>query len=252
MQVFTDDAELIAAGAQSYRLASHAWFFAKNASGVYSTARVDLSVVEAMIDKYSGETTPLLLDIEAYDFATDFANGVRQLRVAAEAWRAGSKRPIGFYSTPIYRRTSWFTPIRWWEAVESGHVHQHRANMAAWRAINTRTAEALVDLVDFLVPAVYAVYPDKWQQWRAYAEIVCDEAARVARGKPVYPIMCPTVTNKYNSAVSSVEWESCVQWIATHPAVAGLMIFYAGSAAADDWREALKALTATAGHEVHE
>ena len=73
----------------------------------------------------------------------------------------------------------------YWAGRRSAYVD----SLASWRAADDKI-EFLVDSVDYLMPGMYPWYADT-TEFCGYARAVIAEAKRIAKGKPVYPIISP-------------------------------------------------------------
>lgn len=239
MKIFALDEQLITNGCELYQLGT-AWCWYDREDGTYDMSHVSTSAIDAACDA-SNRDDPLLVDIEAFDLVKDFDNAVANILRAAMRWRTNQpNRVLGLYSLvpernywgPVhstYYRDVW-KPSKW--------LDQQQANNA-WQSRNTRSAAALLHVFDFVAPSVYEFYSDKPIAWRVYAEANINEAIRVASGKPVYPVLMPSI-QPGDKQVDIQQWASQVEFCASFPGVSGLIIHTAPSYIVhEDWRNPL-------------
>jgi len=73
----------------------------------------------------------------------------------------------------------------YWAGSRSAYVD----SLASWRAADDQI-KFLVDSVDYLLPSIYPWYADT-TEFCGYARAIIAEAKRIAKGKPVYPVISP-------------------------------------------------------------
>lgn len=238
MKVYANDPLLIASGVSPYQVATHGWWFAKRPDGTHDTSKISTEIVGFHTRKFANTPGPLLIDIEAWNFETDHSIVAEQLPIAVKCWRDVSKRELGFYAHIPER--DWWTPLNWWNAVGTGEANAARIEMTKWMDRNTRNAAEFLPLFDFVCPSIYAFYPDKFSDWRIYAELNITEAYRVSAGKPVRPILYPRLGD--GSLIELSEWSQMIAWIASCPMAESLMVF---ADSEPTWRDAVTAVIGT-------
>lgn len=89
-------------------------------------------------------------------------------------------------------------PAAWWNHPDVGPARV--AGYEALRQRNDRIASVLLPHVDALFPSVYAAVDYQGEPAKAWTigrpvELQVDESIRIAKGKPVYPVYSPTLSN---------------------------------------------------------
>ncbi len=134
--------------------------------------------------------TPLVINIESWTFACKDANGVatgtpdKFETIIKWTREAAPKLKIGIYLV---------APIR---NYRDTLLPETDPKYIAWQQ-NNDCYQKVVDKLDFLLPSLYAFYPDsdpkRGQEfvngWVKYATANLKEARRLAKGKPVYPFL---------------------------------------------------------------
>lgn len=239
MKILATDEQLVAAGALPYQLGTN-WCWYDRVNKVYDFSHVSMSAVDAACHE-SKRDDPLLVDIEAFDLVKDFDTAVANIMRAAMRWRTNQpNRVLGLYSL-VPERNYW-CPVNAayyrdvWKADK--WLEQQQAN-DEWQLRNTRAAEALLPVFDFVAPSIYEFYADKPVAWRVYAEANIREAIRIANGKPVYPVLMPSI-HPGTKPIDIQQWASQVDFCASVPGVSGLIIHTSPTYVVhEDWRNPL-------------
>ncbi|NLX55088.1 MAG: hypothetical protein GXY58_08240 [Planctomycetaceae bacterium] len=224
--VLSYDAEAIAAGATSYRLGTTSFWNIRD--GVIDPARI-----QYYISMFGAESSPLVMDIEAWDLKTEWDVAGPNLQLAARMWSEGSSRPIGFYAIMPDVQYWYFVLLA--RAIAEANAYdivKYSANISSWMTRNDRTYAMLGQYVDFLVPRVYVLYSDDsnnpFSDWKLYATSAIQEAVRIANGKPVYPMMAPQVGGATEPLLET-EWINALQYVFSLPGVSGVAIYSGGT-----------------------
>jgi len=257
VRVYAHDAELQAAGALPYFLAT-AWCFFEHLpdSGAYDFSRVSPAAIERAIRSLPASATNawaadddvrVLCDIECFDLVADRRRAVEQLRLALRTWRAMEpSRQLGLYS--LIPERSYWGPVKRARFLKPWQRDEWAANISSvadWMERNDANALDFAASVDFWCPSPYAIEPKHDAEWHIYADGLLAEAQRMARGKPIIPILMPVY--KDGGAIPLPQWASMLELMAAHPHIAGLFIWTHEQMAPDpQWREPLRqAMNAT-------
>ena len=239
MIVYSTDEQLIAAGASPYQLGTN-WCWYDRVDGAYDFSHVSMSAVDAACDG-SKRDDPLLVDIEAFDLTTDFDNAVANILRAAMRWRTNQpNRVLGLYNL-VPERNYW-VPVQaayYRDAWQSDKWLEQQQAKDEWQLRNTRAAAALLPVFEFVAPSVYEFYTDKPVAWRVYAEANIREAIRIANGRPVYPVLMPSI-HPGTKPMDKQQWASHVEFCSLFPGVSGLIIHTSPTYVVDEnWRKPL-------------
>lgn len=224
--VLSYDAEAIAAGATPYRLGTTSFW---NISG----DTIDPARIQYYINLFGAETSPFVMDIEAWDLKEEWDVAGPNLKLAASMWAAQSSRPIGFYALlPDVEYWYFVLLSRAITAANAYDIVKYSANISSWMTRNDRTYAMLGQYVDFLVPRVYVLYSDDvnnpFSDWKLYATSAIQEAVRLANGKPVYPMMAAQVAGA-TVPLLETEWIASLQYVLSLPGVSGVAIYSGGT-----------------------
>lgn len=241
-EIWSNDDELRAYGATPYKIAGRVFWFKWLAPGQYDTSRVDPAIIAQAVARHSADPSPFIIDIEDFDLYGDRPNALENLNLAADAWKA-TNRPIGFYGILPDQEGHYWTCASYVNDPTPEHVARYekwqRQNDDNWRELRG-------DQLDFLCPSLYAFYKPKqggYGTWKAHAAGLLDEAKRLAGSLPVYPFMWPVYHPSAaggSTAISPDEWAEMVDYVASYPGIAGMVIWNEPTdTPADTWREPL-------------
>ena len=244
-RVYSYDRLAMDMGASPYRLLTmYAWFPYVN--GAYDTQSVSPRVVTKTMNAMQQETSPIIVDIEAFDPLNDGENMLRNVVRACSMWRMCSSREIGLYYVLPFRR--YWPCARLRAALANGDdPATHVRALATAMEADDQAAERLLPYVDFVTPECYLPYIDtgaKWLDWQWDTAYSILEATRVAKGKPVRPFVWFRATpGGDNVALPLAVWESSLQWVASLPGVDALTVYHGGGVPAEyRWQDAVQKL----------
>lgn len=168
----------------------------------------------------------IMVDVELWDMSVpeEAAEAIPYLQHMLSMWTEQTGREVGLYRLIPYSSITRATGI--YDAIAASSVwdlNRQRSFMVDYMLMNDRNSAQLIDYVDFLVPRCYMMYTDWLDEWKYFAAYQILEAARISRGKPVYPII----------------------WFRHHPASGGMT-----EVPKESWIEMVKfcsSLSATAG-----
>jgi hypothetical protein len=223
--VITDNESLIDRGATRVLVTGH-WHVFRDTTGQgdYDTSRVDVEQMDRAAEGVEDNGDPFLLDVEVFD--NDEQALVENMRLALMRWKSAKPtRPIGMYRL-LPQRNFWPPVTRY--MYQSGETNaqtwlEAERRYDVWKAYNDRVAAELMPLVDFLCPSVYALDSRYMRYWGAYADANIREAARVADGKPVWPIIQPLYRG--GGQLEAAQWSKMVELMAEHPQSDASMIY---------------------------
>lgn len=243
MNLYAFDPGLLAMGASPYLVAKNEWLYHPRGQNSYDTSHVALDVLtEKVLAAPPGQR--VLLDIEAFDPATEPERCARNIAAAAWTWKQlDPTAKIGVYRIVPdlhYDAAVKMTKLLIDRKANASQIDDKMQATAAWQRQNDRVATAIVPAVDYLCPCLYAI--QDWPYWKSFAHAQLVEAARLAGGKPVLPIIWPVFRNL--EPIPLAQWRTMTEWLATHYAVSGILAYstpkYEG---ADGWRDAIMAVT---------
>lgn len=241
MKIYSYDQQLLDMGASPCVIAKNLMIYRPGVNGGNDLSEIDLDVLAATVRSMPPGQT-VLLDIEAYDPKTEPDRAAQNIAFAARVWKQlDPTATVGVYRIVPEIRYDAPTKIvkllidRQCDAISLEEKHR---DVDTWQQQNDRMAEAIVPCVDYLCPCLYAVRD--WPYWKAYAHAQLIEARRLARGKPVWPIVWATFRDR--SAIPAAQWETMCRWLGTHFCVNDVVVYSTPSLpTADNWREVLVA-----------
>ena len=166
------------------------WAFYDFVDGRADTSYVSKSRCEWSANLLSNPSTssytpqPMCLDIEAFNFRTDFDNATKQLQVAMSAYRSITNNRLGFYSVMPSR--DYWNPVQWDKLQykrQNPFYQQTKQQFRGWQELNSRHrwGPSLASQVDIVYPSLYPFY-DNLEGWKTYADYNLEEAKKY--GKP--------------------------------------------------------------------
>ena len=121
-------------------------------------------------------TGPLILDLEHWPIYTDPVTRQYMVDVVNTFKTPTRQYQVGYYAMVPQRDT--FAALQPWHA-----------SFNLWKDRNTQV-QSIADAVDVLYPSLYTLYADE-QRWSDYAIQNILEARRLAKGKPIFPMLWP-------------------------------------------------------------
>lgn len=243
MIIYSYDPQLLNMGASPYVLAKNLMIYRPGVNGGNDLSEIDLDVLAATVRSMPPGQT-VLLDIEAYDPKTEPDRAAQNIAFAARVWKQlDPTATVGVYRIvpDLHYDGSVSTVKLLIDRTAAADRLKHKVDdIAAWQKQNERMADAIVPCVDYLCPCLYAI--KDWPYWKAFAHAQLVEAQRLARGKPVRPIIWATFRDK--TAIPAAQWETMCRWLGTHFCVNDVVVYSTPSLpATDKWREILVAST---------
>lgn len=172
----------------------------------------------------------IMVDVELWNMgvSSEAAEAIPYLRTCLTEWRTQTGREVGLYRLIPWAQIAIGTGLH--DAVGASDVwaeNVQRSKMVEYMRINDRNSAQLIDYVDFLVPRCYMMYTDWLSEWKYVTAWQILEAIRIARGKPVYPI----IWFRHHPAsggvtdVPEATWTEMLQFVSGFPGIAGTWIW---------------------------
>jgi len=174
------------------------------------------------------DDTPIITDIESYQFYTDDEFGAQQRanHIQVFDWMREIKPTmnLGMYG---------FLPRR-----DYDRAIRRVSGYNRWQSENA-LVQSVVDKVSFLAPSLYVLRNDPWDSWVRYAVENIKEARRYAGDKPIYPFIWPRYHNSLPppNGLRLVEPEFWALQLQVLHEIADGVIIWTGSWDVVDWDE---------------
>lgn len=197
---------------------------------------VDVSVVQAGIDAYSGSGRPLMLDIETWaPRGATLDDAIANISLVAGMWKDQTDRTLALYSWVPYSNyaeiTALYTAITTPNAVTE---QLYRARISRDMHLNDYVMGELGGYFDWLVPRCYVAAHDSIAMWKYYAAYSILEAIRLAgTTHDVYPIWYYQATT-LGEDLAEAEFLSATKFVAAFPGITG-SIAWSSASQPDYW-----------------
>lgn len=245
--VLSYSTDMIALGAKPYSLLTGYWWYDGS-----DRSRVDPdNIAQIMANTLFDSTGPILMDIEEWDCHHETEVVIQNCRLAAEMYRAGGHREIGFYRLLPY--SDYWAGATLRRALIGGTTYTLKSRkelIRKYHKLNDYVNSKIGSYVDFYCPRCYVSYDDSsnaFEEWKYYAGYSILEAKRLAQGKKVYPIIWFNASSP-STALQETLWNNCIDYVSRFPGIDGVMI-YSGleQPSVYDWKTALNELMDTTG-----
>lgn len=238
MKVYSNDKDLVVAGARPYQIGGPSFWYKWLGPGQYDTTHIDTQVLANSVTLYKNDPRIFILDIEEFDlYGSNRPTAIQNMKIAKNAW-LNTPRKIGWYGIIPEQRTHYWTCASSILTPDPAHMK----SFWAWQKINNLNYQQLEgNTMNFYCPSCYAFYkPGQggFGSWNAYVTALVTEALRLSRGKPVFPF----VWNMYHPScgggpIDIKEWTSMIRHITSHKNLAGIIIWQEPSdKPCDGWR----------------
>lgn len=220
-----DKDEGIPEGANLYLFGGGEYWYTPLGGG-FITSAVNEQVVAAGVAADEGGTEFLMVDIEAWDLATEREEMIENLLKALIPWHESGKRPIGMYKQLPYATFTPGSDLK--AAIDSGNLKSieiARSKITAYMLQNDVNYAILGQYVDLLIPRCYAVSASTWASWKWAIGLQLCEALRIANGKPVYPIMWFRYNVTGFPELSEADYTEALKFLSSFPGIAGTIIW---------------------------
>jgi hypothetical protein len=191
----------------------------------YPGAAFEPAVIQSVINEYLASPTDTLLmaDCEIWDLSVDAqrAEAIPNLQLYASMWQDQTDRELGFYYYPFIQHVR---PIEACTSTTKATVARQQGWLSWAMHLGDSIFNDLLPYVNHLIPSVYQQDADDVANWRYAAAWSILEAIRLAKGKPVYPI----VYHKYTDGLedlSEANYVAALQFVAAFPGIAGVILW---------------------------
>lgn len=195
--------------------------------GGFNTNAVIESVVAAGIAADAGGDEFLMVDIEAWDLLTERDEALENLLRAVKPWHESGKRPIGLYKQLPYYNPTVGANLK--TAIDAESIKGEavaRSKITTWMRQNDANYAVLGEYVDVLIPRSYVNAADSIAAWRWYTGLQIYEAIRLARGKPVWPILWFRYAgSEPYLEMAEAEYIDALKFVSSFPGVAGTIVW---------------------------
>ena len=227
--VFCRTANLITAGASRYTNGGNLYFYPDGV--VPDPPDINLTVTQGKIDDFlaSPNAYPLMINLESWALSDDavYADGIRNLQLAASMWRDQTDLETVFWSlVPHYVFTDSINLGVAIGAANKANTAKYRARLSNRMISHTnKFAADLLPYADYVMPYTYGTDGYTVAQWKWFAAEQILEAIRVADGRKVYPIVWDHVMGVGFPALSEAHFIEMLKFVAAFPGIDGVYMW---------------------------